>query len=302
MPEAAPAAQAPQTQQQLPLRPTARFELPADPPAAPAPEQAPAPAPQAPAEDSKLDQDAQNKGDEAPPAEPEAKPDEEDTPERAAKRQARRFERRLDKLYRERGELQARADAAERRLAELQQPKAPQGEPKLEDFDFDPAKYGQAMVEWGKTQAARDFETKQRTESARTYAQRLTSQWEERVTEAEDRFKDFHEVVGEIQPTSAFAAAIMSADPAVAYHFGKHPKEAEELASKTPIEQAYAIGKLEAKLLAKPVEPRTPSKAPAPISPVSGNMAAPPPDSLENPEMQMEEWIKRRNKQINRRR
>jgi len=269
-----------------------RFELPPDPVA-----------PQAPAAPvaAENDQVVQKKEEQAPSTEPEVKPEEEVTPEQAAKREGRRFERRLDKAYRQRAEAQARAELLEKQLSEARQasqPKAPQGAPTLEQFDYDPEKYAAAKAEHAKSEAAKEFEAKQRETSEQQTRQKLLTAWEEKVTQADEKYEDFQEKVGELQPNSPFAYAIMEAENGadVAYYLGTHPKEAQRIAQLHPLSQAREIGKLEAKLLSTPEKPKAPSKAPAPIAPLAGTQAVVTDTPKESDDMAT--WIRRRNKQV----
>jgi hypothetical protein len=250
---------------------------------------------------------AQNNGAEATPATPEAKPEEkpegekpegEVTPEQAAKREGRRFERRLDKAYRQRAEALARAELLEKQLAEVRQPKAPEGAPKLEDFDYDPEKYAAAKADFAKSQAQKEFETKQREQVNKQAQAKLLTEWEEKVSRAEDKYDDFAEVVGDLQPTNPLISAIMEAENGedIAYHLAKHPKEAQRIANLSPFSAAREIGKLEAKLASKPEKPQTPSKAPAPITPLSG--AAPVRTDVPNENDDTADWIRKRSKQV----
>ena len=251
------------------------------------------------AEDAKP---VQNTGAEATPATPEAKPEpEEVTPEQAAKREGRRFERKLDKAFRQRAEAQAKADILEKRLAELekaQAPRATEGEPTLEKFDFDPEKYATAKAEYAKTQAAKDFETKQRTESQQKAHQKLISDWETKAERGADKYDDWTEKVGELKPTAPFVAALMEADNGddIAHYLGSNPKEAQRISQLPPLSQVREIGKLEAKLLSTPEKPKTPSKAPAPITPLTG--VAQIATEVPSEEDDMATWIKKRQKQV----
>jgi hypothetical protein len=229
---------------------------------------------------------------------------EEVTPEQAAKREkereGRRFGRKLDTAYRQRAEAQAKADLLEKRLAELekpQAPKAPEGEPRLEQFDYDPEKYATAKAEFAKTQAAKDFETKQRTESQQKAHQKLVSDWETKAERGADKYDDWQDKVGELKPTAPFVAALMEADNAedIAHYLGSNPKEAHRIASLSPMSQVREIGKLEAKLLSTPEKPKTPSKAPAPITPLTGTatIATDQPSDTDD----YATWFKKRNKQ-----
>ncbi len=289
MPEetAVPAAPAPAPS--APVRPAGRFEIPADPvPAAP---EAAADAPS-----------VQNTGDQATPAKPEEKPEEVETPEQAAKREGRRFGRKLDKAYRERAEAVARSELLQKQIEELRQqtpnPAKAEGEPRLEHFDYDPEKYATAKAEYAKTQAGKELAAKQRTEAGKAEHQRLMTAWEEKVERAEDKYEDFSTVVGDLQPNSPFVAAIMEAENGedIAYHLGKNPKEIHRIAKLGPLAQAKEIGRLEERFLAKPVEPKAPSKAPAPIAPLTG--ASPVKSDAPSETDDMRDWMRKRQKQV----
>ena len=261
-------------------------------PATPSEPEAPAPAE---AVEAPTDQ---NTGEQAPPATPEGEKPEEVTPEQAAKRRQNRLDRKLDKAYRQKAEAQARAEFLEKRVAELERPKAPEGEPKLEQFDYDPEKYATAKAEYAKTQAAKELETKQKAETAKQAQAKLLTAWEEKVTRAEDKYDDWQEKVGELQPTNALISAIMEADNGedVAYYLGTHPKEAQRLAQLSPLSQVREIGKLEAKLASTPEKPKAPSKAPAPITPLKGVAATAAPEPSESDDMKT--WMRKRQKQV----
>lgn len=279
--------------------PKGRYELPPDPvPAAPA-------APKAPAE-SEVVTSAQNTEEQAPSATEGETPKEETlTPEQAAererKREGARFGRKLDKAYRQRAEAQARADHLEKQLAEARAATSPakaEGEPTLAQFDYDPEKYAAAKADFATKRAEKELGEKQRTVAQQAEHQRLVSSWEEKVDKASDKYDDWPDVVGELQPTSPFVASIMEADNGedVAYHLGKHPKEAERIAKLPPRQQVFEIGKLSAKLASTPEKPKTPSKAPAPITPLSGAapIATPVPSEADD----MKTWMRKRQKQV----
>ena len=243
--------------------------------------------------------EGQDTGEQAPPAKPEAKPEKEEvTPDVAAKREGRRFERRLDKAYRLRAEAEARAKIAEERYAALQKPKPPEGEPKLEQFDFDPEKYAQAKADYAKSQAEKEFEAKQREESDKKSHQELISTWEEKVEKGVDKYDDWVEKAPELNPANPVHAAIMEADNGedVLHYLTSHPKELKRISLKPVWSQIREIGKLEAKLASEPEKPKAPSKAPAPITPLTGTAVI----SSNEPSEQDDTatWIKKRQKQV----
>ena len=242
----------------------------------------------------------------APSTEPEVKPEPEATPEQLAAKRDRRAQNKLEKAYRVRAEAQARADILEKRLAELESKATPQasapGEPKLEQFDYDPEKYATAKAEFAKTQFSKEAQAKQQADYQAQARQKLVSGWEEKVAKAEDKYDDWQEKVGDIQPNAPFVAALMEADNGedIAYYLGTHPKEAQRIAALQPLSQVREIGKLEAKLSIKTVEPKVPSKAPAPITPLTGAAAANSSEPSESDDTGA--WIKKRQKQVHGRR
>lgn len=223
-------------------------------------------------------------------------------PEAEKRREQRSFQKRIDRLHQRAAEEKARADHAERRLAESQ-PKAQEdpGAPRLEQFDYDPEKYAAAKAEHAKKQALEELGKTQRANVEKESHNRLVSAWEERASAAEAKYDDFHEVVGELQPTNPLTAAIMDAENAgdVAYYLGKHLKEAQRIAALPPLSAVREIGKLEAKLLAEAPKPKQPSKAPAPIDPLKGTGQVA--SSTIGPEEDYKVFLKKREAQLKRR-
>lgn len=266
-----------------------KFVIPDDAPETPAPAESGTPA-------------VQDTEKQAPSAKPEGEKPEEVTPEQAAKREGRRFERKLDKAYRRAAEAQARAELLEKRLAELEQPKASAtGEPKLEQFD-DIEKYATAKAEYAKSQVSKEFEARQREGSQKQEQTRLQSAWEARIEEGSDKYDDWAETVGELQPTTPWVVALMDESNGhdIAHYLGKHLDEAKRIQALNPVAQIREIGKLSAKLIAAPEKPKAPSKAPAPITPLTGAAPAISEGPSENDDTAT--WIKRRQKQVHGRR
>jgi len=244
--------------------------------------------------------DGQDNGESATPgqSEPESPDKPEVDPVVEAKRAQRRLERRMDKLHRQRAEAQARAEQAERRLQELEKPRTPYGTPTLEQFDYDPEKYAEAVTKFARDQAAKETQSKHQQEQATRQRAELISKWEEKVEVASDKYEDFTTIVGNLEPNVPFIAAIMDADngPDIAYHIAKNPDLANRLISMPLFQQIREIGKLEATLAAQPKKELKPSKAPAPIEPVSGTGA---PSSAEPSESDSYEvWLKKRRAQL----
>ena len=119
---------------------------------------------------------------------------------------------------------------------------------------------------------------------------------------ADEKYEDFAEVVGELTPTTPWAIALMEADNGhdIAYYLGQHMDEAKAIAQMSPLGQVRAIGRLEAKLAATPPKAVTPSKAPAPITPLKGtedaaNASAEPKDD------NYKDWLRWRQRQVHKR-
>lgn len=267
------------------------LERPAVPPVAPAP-----PAEAVTPDEPKLpagEAPATPQGAETPPA------TDQDDPEK--KRQSRRFERRLDKAYRREAEARARAELAEKQLAELRakaSPASDAGAPKLEDFK-DIEEYAAAREKYASENALKQHTERQRAESYKQEMARLSESWAEKAERGAEKYDDFDEVVGDVKPNAPWAIAAMEADNAVdiMYYLGRDDaKEGKRINALPPRAQIREIGKLEAKLAAEPPKPKTPSKAPAPITPLSG--AAPVATDVPSEQDDTGAWIKKRQKQV----
>ena len=215
-----------------------------------------------------------------------------------------RFQRRLNKVYRKFGEEKARADFLQKQLDDFKSQQAPasaaqDGSPRIEQFD-DIEKWRAAVEKHASERAIRDYEAKQRVTAQQQSTQRLSTEWEEKVAKASDKYEDFDDVVGDIKPVNAITQAIMSEDngPDVAYYLGKHLKEAQRIGSLSPIQQITAIGRLAERLSAKPPEARAPSNAPKPITPITGKAAST--SEAISPEDEFETFLRKRNKQLGR--
>lgn len=186
------------------------------------------------------------------------------------------FDRKIDRLYKSAAEQKARADYLEQQLQELK-PKnvEPQGAPRIEDFD-DIETYGKALGKFEAEQLIKGHQRTQQQEMSRREQANLISDWETKASRAYDKYDDFDEVVGDLKPVNGLTVAIMQAENAedVAYFLGKNPKEATRIAGLNQIAQIREIGRLELKLANEPLADKTPSKAPAPIMPLSGKSGA----------------------------
>ena len=186
----------------------------------------------------------------------------------------RRFERRIDRATKRAAEAEAKAAELERKIQSLESQRTVPADPtapKMSDFT-DIEEYAVAVKKHGIEQDRKERESKQQQEQTETAKSKLVRDWAERSAEAEDEHEDYAEKVGDLQPTTPWAIAIMESDigPKVAYFLGTHLKEAQRIIALSPVSQIREIGKLEAKLSAQPEAPKKPSQAPKPISPVTG--------------------------------
>ena len=159
-------------------------------------------------------------------------------------------------------------------MAELQKTQPKQSdpdEPRIENFS-DLEEWGRAKAEHAVKKASQRAEADRQSHAQRQYVEKLTSEWEDKVEKFADENPDFESLVGELKPVNTLTEAIMDEDngPQVALHLAKNPQEAVKLRDLPPLKQAKEVAKLAAKLAAEPAKPKTPSKAPAPITPVGG--------------------------------
>lgn len=198
-----------------------------------------------------------------------------------AKPKSRGVGKRIDELTKARYDAERERDYW-REQAMRQQPKqeaqpapaakqADSGEPTLESCDFDVAEFNRRWYAWRRSE-----DTK-----AETAHQRQT-RFAEKVTAFRAEHPDFDAVTGNpaLPITEAVVEVILDADdpPAIAYYLGQNPHEAASIAQMTPAQIGRAIGRIEAKLSEPPPasepprqpEPKTVTKAPPPVTTLSG--------------------------------
>lgn len=209
------------------------------------------------------------------------------------------FQKRIDKLTRQVYEQAAIIEALKAAKPEAGDDK----EPKRDDFE-DLESYQKALAEHTARRVLREHqesEKKSREESrARSEQARRLQAWEAHAEKIAAKHEDGEDVAGhfvssvELHPYALDAILESELGSEIAYYLGKHDEEAARIAKLSPARQASEIGKLEAKLSEAQ---KKVSSAPAPIDPVKGKGAAE--TGLSN-DLPMQEWIKRRNKQLGR--
>ena len=259
--------------------------------------------PQKEAQDATVEADGNNSVESAPPENEDAKP--------AGKKPG--VHNRIGELTKEKHDAKREAEAAQREAEywrqqalkaaeqnpEPTQADAPTGEPTREQFDYDDAQYMKAWYKWQRDQErAEETRTKQAEE-----AQKRHKTFQEREQAFAAAHPDYEEVAKaeHVPITKEMAEAIIESDdaPAIAYYLGQNLEEASAIAAMSPIAAARAIGRIEAKLSAKPSvpDPITPTKtvtrAPEPVTTLSGSPAV----TKSYDDMSMEEYDATRKKE-----
>jgi len=194
--------------------------------------------------------------------------------------------------------------ALEARLKELEAPKPQQpkvepkqeasGPPTLMDCDFDQERHARALDEYYEKKIESKWAAKEQEKAKQARFQT----YQQRADEFSKEHPDYAQKVEALQVHPATLEAIMETDmePQLAYYLANNPAEARAIAEMTIAGQARAIGKLEAKLSTpaapeKPVsQPKPVTKAPAPVTTVSGSPAV----VKDVNEMTMSEYAKHR--------
>lgn len=190
----------------------------------------------------------------------------------------------------ERERTKAAADAAEFwRKKALGEPDAPtettaaKPPPKLADFEYDHDRWADAHAKWTEDQvemraqaaAQRLLEQQSQTNAQRTVIQ----QFESREAEFEKTHPDYRAVTGDPRlaefatPTIAQVMAVSEHGPALGYHLATNPEELVRISRLSPLQQAQALGRIEATLSKAPTPAKKTvsiTRAPAPPSPVGG--------------------------------
>jgi hypothetical protein len=193
--------------------------------------------------------------------------------------------------------VKRRIDREQRKLQrEYEQNNAPKDDVvqvavKRENYPTDEA-YVDALSE-AKAQAILE---KKRTDDFRN---KIEDSWNERIENAKDKYSDFDQVIQNpnLKISPMMADAIKSTDNGedIAYFLGINPDEAKRIFDLPPALQIKEIGKLEGKLLDKPIQVKKPSSAPEPINPIKSNATTKVTDTTDPrsaESMSPEEWIK----------
>jgi hypothetical protein len=156
--------------------------------------------------------------------------------------------------------------------------------PTLESCGFDTDKWTKAVNAWTNKRIEQGIsKAVQTVQQNQTEATRRAA-FESRMAAVSAVTPDFQVILGnpalpQLHKDAASLVVDSELGPQILYHLGKNPEEAARIARKTPVQQAAAIGRLEAEL-SKPVvksSQKTPTnitKAPAPPTPTKGGGAS----------------------------
>ena len=264
--------------------------------------------------------------DSAPPTEPEPQPeaatDDTGTPE------PKGVGKRIDELTRNWREEQRRNDQLLALIQQLQQkpeetpkaePVAAAEPPKLEQFDYDEAKYQAALIEYTRAEARREVETLLARKEAENAERAKAQTFEKRQAEFLAKRPDYAEkvlrdVTLPISPTMAEVIKESEAGPELAYYLAENRELAAQIAKLPERAAARELGRIEAKLEAQREAVSKPPAA-APTAPPKPKVseAPPPPPKIEATEtdtapvsagdpdsdkLSWNEWLKRREKEV----
>lgn len=186
----------------------------------------------------------------------------------------------------------------EAQMREREQQQTLKNEPKRDDFRDDEA-FNEAQIRHlAEKKAAELLEQRQRQEQQ----ERTTEAFLEKAEKAQERYPDFQMVVG--NPNLAINEGMYEfiADsehgPDIAYHLGKNPMKAAQIAQMSPIKAARELSRIEAEIASKPKA--NPSNAPEPISPV-GTRGKASTSLLPSDDDDIETWMRKERERAKRR-
>lgn len=220
--------------------------------------------------------------------------------------------KRIDELTRNWREAERREAALLAMLQERQTPKAepapapaPVKEPDLADYEYDEAKFKVALGNFyeAKARAAAEAVLAERENAAREKARVQT--FKQKEAEFKAKAPDYESVAYYAPISNEVVELVRESDigPELAYYLGKNPELAQTISQLPATAAAREIGKIEAKLSLQRETARPAAAKPA------VSQAPPPPPKIEavEPEvtrdpdqMPINEWLKWRNKQLNR--
>lgn len=234
-----------------------------------------------------------------------------------------KVQQRFDKLTREKHEYRLEAEYWRQKALQTQQPEpsqakpqpvAPARIPQPEDYDYDTARHTAALEDYYSAKARAEVRAALDAERAAEREAERSRSFEQRQRAFLEQKPDYIEKVirNDRLPISAEMAAVISYSeigPEIAYYLADNVEKAEEIYRLDGIRAAREIGRIEAKLEAERKARTAPpasrvSQAPPPPPKIDAVEPAPSirVDTPEGDKLSIKEWVKRREKQIERRR
>lgn len=208
---------------------------------------------------------------------------------------------RIEELVAERNALKKFIDYRESAwnqpaVAKVETPTVDASAPTLESCQYDTDKWTKAMNAWTQTQIQTGVKQALSTERQTATAETQKAKFEERMEAFGKVTPDIKTVLGNpalprLAPEAATLVVASDLGPQILYHLGKNPEKAARIARQSPIEQAAAVGRLEAELKLPKIPQKQLSNAPSPPTPTKGAGSAP--SSTADPNMSLAEFVKR---------
>ena len=229
----------------------------------------------------------------------------ESSPEEDSKEDEKKgIQKRIDELTRYRREAEREA-AYWRELATKQPEPEPVNEKTLKDFDYDEMEYQKYLFSEAKRQAVEEAK-RALSDDFRNNAERARlASFESIEKEYVKQYPDYMEVTRnpDVTYTQSMHQIVMEMDsgPDVTYFLCKNPEVAEKIARLSPQRQAIELGRIEERLISQKSQKPVVSNAPKPASTIKAKSSQTiSVDSPESDKLSIEEWVKRRNKQLHR--
>jgi hypothetical protein len=242
---------------------------------------------------------------EQPTTEAEEAADAEDADEAVSEDSESKSQRRRRMRREKEQEVSRKVETLEAENTRLRKRQESGGDRPDPDYYTSESEYAADLAVW----KSRDADVQAETENLRTRYTEVDGEdtdafrmaTEDLNAEGAEKYEDYNAVVTKAREdggpaiTVVMAEALLESDMGadIAYYLGKNVKESEKISALSPVAQAKAIWKLEAKV-AKGTPPAQ-SKAPVPIKPVRGGSSAP---TKPVSEMSMSEYSAYRNKQM----
>ena len=178
------------------------------------------------------------------------------------------------------GELTRIKHEQAQRIKELEAQQAPLEAPKEDDFN-EYNDYVAARSKYEARVAYREERAAEKNIQAERERMDQDVQFQEKLLDGRDKYDDFEEVAfaKELPITDSVIEALKETDKPdeVIYYLGKNPDEAARIATmRSPLKQAAALGKLEAKISAP--KPKRKTNAPPPIETLKGGTSVKAPE------------------------